>query len=71
MRIKVVFKNGNKEEFEIDKHSISENGYCLTLEKDKQTIGMVNLSEVRFFKIEEEEPKHKFHNEDGCYYEIR
>lgn len=70
MIIKVVFKNGNKEEFEIDKHSISENGYCLNLEKDKQTIGMVNLSEVRFFKIEEEEPETVAHYEGGCY-EIR
>ena len=70
MIIKVVFKNGNKEEFEIDKHSISENGYCLNLEKDKQTIGMVNLSEVRFFKIEEEEPETVAHYGGGSY-EIR
>lgn len=70
MKIKVVFKNGNKEEFEIDKHSISENGYCLNLEKDKQTIGMVNLSEVRFFKIEEEEPKTTVNYEGGSY-EVR
>lgn len=70
MIIKVVFKNGNKEEFEIDKHSISENGYCLNLEKDKQTIGMVNLSEVRFFKIEEEEPKTTVNYEGGSY-EVR
>ena len=70
MMIKVVFKNGNKEEFEIDKHSISENGYCLNLEKDKQTIGMVNLSEVRFFRIEEEEPKTTVNYEGGSY-EVR
>lgn len=70
MIIKVVFKNGNKEEFEIDKHSISENGYCLNLEKDRQTIGMVNLSEVRFFKIEEEEPKTTVNYERGSY-EVR
>ena len=69
--IKVVFKNGNKEEFDANNHYISDNGFCLILEKDRQRVGMVNLSEVRFFKIEEEEPEHKLYDEDGCYYEIR
>lgn len=60
--IKVVFKNGNKEEFDANNHYISDNGFCLILEKDRQRVGMVNISEVRFFKIEEEEPEHKLYD---------
>lgn len=47
MIIKVVFKNGNKEEFDVDNHYISDNGFCLILEKDRQRVGMVNLCELR------------------------
>lgn len=68
--IKVVFKNGNREEFDADNHYISDNGFCLILEKDRERVGMVNLSEVRFFKIEEEEPKTRVDYEGGSY-EIR
>lgn len=67
MIIKVVFKNGNREEFDIDNHYISDNGFCLILERDHERVGLVNLSEVRFFKIEEEEPKTIFYYEDGGY----
>lgn len=70
MIIKVVFKNGNKEEFDIDNHYISDNGFCLILERDREKVGLVNLSEVRFFKIEEEEPETTVHYEGGSY-EVR
>lgn len=70
MVVKVVFKNVNSERFNVDDYYIADNGYCLNLEKDRQTIGMVNLSEVRFFKIEEEEPKTTV-NYEGDSYEVR
>lgn len=70
MIIKVVFKNGNKEEFDVDNHYISDNGFCLNLEKDKQRVGIVNLCELRYFKVEEEELEHTAYYEGGSY-EIR
>lgn len=67
MKIKVIFKNGNKEEFDVDNHYISDNGFCLNLEKDNQRVGMVNLCELRYFKVEGEEQKTEINFEDGSY----
>ena len=53
--VKVVFKNGTKEKFEVDDYFIADNDICLYLQKNHRTAGMINLCEVRFFDVVDKE----------------
>ena len=49
--VKVVFKNGNREEFTVDSYYIADNDICLYLINNNRKTGMINLCEVRFFEV--------------------
>ncbi|WP_308652298.1 hypothetical protein [uncultured Anaerococcus sp.] len=68
--VKVVFKNGNREEFIVDSYYIADNDICLYLINNNRKTGMINLCEVRYFNVEKIEPKSTLHYEGGNY-EIR
>lgn len=53
--VKVVFRNGSKEKFEVDNYSIADNDICLYLQKGHRTSGMINLCEVRYFDVVDKE----------------
>lgn len=53
--VKVVFKNGIEEKFEVDNYSIADNDICLYLQKGHRTSGMINLCEVRYFDVVDKE----------------
>lgn len=53
--VKVVFRNGIEEKFEVDNYSIADNDICLYLQKGHRTSGMINLCEVRYFDVVDKE----------------
>lgn len=55
MVVKVVFKNGSTERFDVDDYYIADNDICLYLQRGDRTCGMINLCEVRFFDVEDKE----------------
>lgn len=53
--VKVVFRNGIEEKFEVDNYSIADNDICLYLQKGHRTAGMINLCEVKYFDVVDKE----------------
>lgn len=55
MKIIVDFNYGGKEEFECDTYSIDEERGVLQLRTDKETVGMIMLNTIKYWKVEDKQ----------------
>lgn len=53
MKIIVDFNYGGKEEFECDTYSIDEERGVLQIRTDKETVGMIMLNTIKYWKVED------------------
>lgn len=53
MKIIVDFSYGGKEEFECDTYSIDEERGVLQIRTDRETVGMIMLNTIKYWKVED------------------